>query len=55
MSHLLSKVIYICLSQSKYWNVKSRSMSQSKVKENARTFSIQGLTLSTITAAENSL
>ena len=31
---------YICLSQSKYWNVKSRSMSQSKVKENARAITI---------------
>ena len=40
MSHLL-KVIFIFLSQSKYWNVKSRSMSQSKVKENAKTITIQ--------------
>ena len=37
MSHCSIKVIYIFLSQSKYWNVKSRSMSQSKVKENAKT------------------
>ena len=46
MSHLLEKShIYLCLSQSKYWNVKSKSMSQSKVKENARTITILQRTL----------
>ena len=33
--------IYIYLSQSKYWNIKRRSMSQNMVKENVRTIAIQ--------------
>ena len=46
MSHLLEKShIYLCLSQSKYWNVKSRSMSQNKVRENVRTITILQRTL----------
>ena len=54
VSHVLSLKSYICLSQIN-WNVKSRTKSQSNLKENARTITMHGLTLPTITTAENSI